>query len=528
MHHARMSGVRKRRVVGFGTATTHARPYSQRCAVRVLYSKNTSKGQWRAHGRYVARETATQERDPRAVGFSASHEGIDIAIRLEEWQKASDQRMWKLIVSPEFGDRVDLKRLTRDLMSEMQADLGMPLEWIAVSHYNTEHPHVHIALRGVGAEGRSVRLSRDYIRGGIREAAENLCTRQLGYRTEFHAGDSQRREVHQRRYTSLDRIIQRGADNGGEPDSPFFTITKDPSRAGLGPRISLTERRAAERLMVLTSMGLAESKGPKTWRVRRDFENVLRAMQRSADHQKTLVAHGAVMSDDRLPLLVLDFREFATVEGRILVHGEEETSGRSYLMLEGTDARVHYVYYTPEIEAARNRGGLQTNSFIRLRKLFSDGRPALEIEEFGDAESILRNKRHLREAAQRLIRRGVIPKMTVGMDGLVVIGRRLRKRLPRSNSNVPRGKPSAKRGETLAAKQNSSLSDLADRLPGQQGCHAARVNSFRLGYEDGRCTGSASVQLEMLAFCQLNYSRSADSLNIAQTATCGQRQNPPA
>jgi hypothetical protein len=44
MHHARMSGMRKRRVVGLGTRTTHTRPYSQRCAVRVLYSKNSSKG----------------------------------------------------------------------------------------------------------------------------------------------------------------------------------------------------------------------------------------------------------------------------------------------------------------------------------------------------------------------------------------------------------------------------------------------------------------------------------------------------
>jgi len=159
--------------------------------------------------------------------------------------------------------------------------------------------------------------------------------------------------------------------------------------------------------MVLASMGLAESTRPKSWRVRRDFEKVLRAMQRSADHQKTLAAHGALISDERLPLAILDFRELTTLEGRILVHGEEESSGRSYLMLEGTDVRVHYIHYTPEMEAARNRGGLQTNSFIRLRKLFSDGRPALEIEEFGDAESILRNKRHLRETAQRLILRGV-------------------------------------------------------------------------------------------------------------------------
>ena len=82
MHHARMSGVRRHRVIGFGSGRTHARPYSQRCAVRVLYSKNTSNGQWRAHGRYIARESATHGGDPRAVGFNASEESIDIAAQM--------------------------------------------------------------------------------------------------------------------------------------------------------------------------------------------------------------------------------------------------------------------------------------------------------------------------------------------------------------------------------------------------------------------------------------------------------------
>ena len=108
------------------------------------------------------------------------------------------------------------------------------------------------------------------------------------------------------------------------------------------------------------------------------------------------------MSDERLPLVVFDFRELTTVEGRILVHREEESSGRRYLMLEVTDARVHYLHYTLEMEAARNRVSLQTNAFVRLRKLFSDGRPALHIDEFGDAESILRNKLRLRETARKL------------------------------------------------------------------------------------------------------------------------------
>jgi type IV secretory pathway VirD2 relaxase len=150
-----------------------------------MYAKNTVAGQWRAHGRYVARESATQEGDATAVGFDGRGESIDIAERLESWQKAGDERLWKLIVSPEFGDRADLKRLTRDLVSQMEKDLGTPLEWVAVAHYNTEHPHVHMALRGIGAEGWPLHLSRDYIKLGIRGIAEDLCTRQLARLSHF-------------------------------------------------------------------------------------------------------------------------------------------------------------------------------------------------------------------------------------------------------------------------------------------------------------------------------------------------------
>ena len=60
------------------------------------------------------------------------------------------------------------------------------------------------------------------------------------------------------------------------------------------------------------------------------------------------------------------------------MHGEEDTerqAGRRYLMLEGTDGQVHYIYYTPGMEEARSRGELRTNSFVRLRKQFSEGHP---------------------------------------------------------------------------------------------------------------------------------------------------------
>ena len=69
----------------------------------------------------------------------------------------------------------------------------------------------------------------------------------------------------------------------------------------------------------------------------------------------------------------------------MLVHGQDEQTGRNYLMVEGTDAKIHFIHYTPEIEKARSRGELGTNSFMRLRKRFGD---SIEISDLGDAEKI--------------------------------------------------------------------------------------------------------------------------------------------
>jgi hypothetical protein len=61
------------------------------------------------------------------------------------------------------------------------------------------------------------------------------------------------------------------------------------------------------------------------------------------------------------------------------------------------------------MEQARSCGGLRANSFVRLRKLFSAGKPLIEIVELGDSEAILKNKQHLRSATEALVRRGIIP-----------------------------------------------------------------------------------------------------------------------
>ncbi|MGO9010155.1 MAG: DUF3363 domain-containing protein [Bryobacteraceae bacterium] len=408
MHYARMSRkTGNRRTAGKGKA---ARPYLQRCAVRVTYLNNKTRGQWQAHGRYLARESATFENDVKAVGFNRESDGIDVARQLDGWQGAGDERVFKLIVSPEFGDRVDLSRLTRQLIEQMEEDLGTDLEWVAVEHHNTEHPHVHVVVRGVRGDGQSLGLSRDYVQQGIRSIAQDLCTRQLGYRTQRDAAEAERREITEERFTSLDRRLLRDAqDILSDLGTSYFAVTRNPIQAGSSETVRLRMNHEVARLGVLCRMGLAESMGPNRWRVRRDFDQILRAMQRTSDRQRTLAAHGALMSDERLAVEVLDLRHATSVEGRVLVHGQDEQSGRNYLMLEGTDARVYFINYSREMEDARSRGELRTNSFVRLRELSVNGTPTLDVNDLGDAERLLTNRSHLGEKAREQIKRGTTP-----------------------------------------------------------------------------------------------------------------------
>jgi hypothetical protein len=391
LHCVRRMRARKRGARA-GPRTT-ARPYNQRCAVRVMYSKNVTQGQWKAHGRYIGRESATQGRVGEA-GFDAVAQGVNIAACLDQWQSAGDERLWKLIVSPEFGNRINLLQLTRDLMKRMTRDLGTHLEWVAVAHFNTDNPHLHIALRGARDDGHPLRLGSDYVKYGIRRIAEDLCTRQLGYRTQSDVSEARRREVSQQRFTSLDRAIAQ--DRLKDGPSSHFTVFRN--------SVQRNNQYVVARLRTLQEMQLAAATGPDQWIVRRDFETVLRAMQRIGDRQKILTAHGVPVSDKRLPLMMSEARQITFLEGRILAHAEDEGTGRSFMMLEGTDAKVHCLYHTREMDEARSRGGLRTNMFVRLRKQLAKGRPVLEFEELGHSEKMLRDRPHIEEAAKRLFR----------------------------------------------------------------------------------------------------------------------------
>jgi len=55
----------------------------------VIYSRNKTAGQWRAHGRYIMRDSA-RGRSSALTAFTGDKELADLSATLAHWQKAGD------------------------------------------------------------------------------------------------------------------------------------------------------------------------------------------------------------------------------------------------------------------------------------------------------------------------------------------------------------------------------------------------------------------------------------------------------
>ena len=105
----------------------------------------------------------------------------------------------------------NLRYFTRQLMAKMEEDLGTRLDWVAVDHFDTSHPHAHVVIRGQTDDGKILNIVGNYIGHGIRGRAEEIATRELGLKGELQINRDLTRQVEQMRATSLDRALARHA-----------------------------------------------------------------------------------------------------------------------------------------------------------------------------------------------------------------------------------------------------------------------------------------------------------------------------
>ena len=88
----------------------------------------------------------------------------------------------------------DLRAFTRELMADAERDLGARLDWVAVDHWNTDNPHIHVLVRGRADDGQDLVISRDYISRGFRGRAEERVSLELGPRSEHEIRAALRRK----------------------------------------------------------------------------------------------------------------------------------------------------------------------------------------------------------------------------------------------------------------------------------------------------------------------------------------------
>lgn len=60
-------------------------------------------------------------------------------------------------------------------MAQAERDLGTELDWIAVDHWNTDNPHIHVLVRGKADDGKDLVISRDYISRGFAACIGAFC-----------------------------------------------------------------------------------------------------------------------------------------------------------------------------------------------------------------------------------------------------------------------------------------------------------------------------------------------------------------
>lgn len=326
----RGAGVGRMLASRVGMAGSHCR----RVVVKASIVRLTGKGAAAAaaHLRYLQRDGTTREGE-RGSLYGRDLEAVDGKTFLEKG--AGDRHQFRFIVSPEDGDRYDdLKPMTRRLMAQMEKDLGTELDWVAVDHFNTAHPHTHIVVRGKDALGKDLVIARDYLTSGIRERAADLVELDLGPRSDREIADSLRAEINQERLTSIDRVLVADIGLDGEVMARSPDLLQQSVRAG--------------RLAHLARMDLAEHLGGDRYRLDAGLEDTLRSMGERGDVIRTMQREFTRLKVARAAVdqVIYDPSQEGAkpLVGRVLSRGlADEFEDRHYLIVDAADGRSHYV-----------------------------------------------------------------------------------------------------------------------------------------------------------------------------------------
>lgn len=286
------------------------------------------------HLRYIERDGVEKD-GSKGVLYDATGRASAEAF---EQPRVGEKHQFRIIVSPEDAAELDLTIYVRRLMAQVEQDLGRKVEWAAVNHYNTEHPHAHLVIRGVDREGRELRLERSYISNGLRSRGQEIATEELGPRLDVDVRRARESEVTLERFTSLDRELERRAVGDRVP-------ARTPRPTG-----RLDESLLIARLEHLESLRLAERAGPASWALSPGWTDELRELGTRGDILKQI--HRAAPGDRARYRIVrvgqpldVDRADDPVVHlGRVASKGlSDELKGSFYVILETPTGHAYHL-----------------------------------------------------------------------------------------------------------------------------------------------------------------------------------------
>ncbi len=302
----------------------------QRVVVKALVSRHEGAGGVRGaalmrHASYLGRAGAGAE-GGRPDFFDRDRDGMDALDTVRGWSE--DRHHFRLIVSPENGDRIeDFPEYVREVMERVANDLGEPeLAWIATAHFDTDQPHAHVLVRGRRGDGRDLVIPRAYVGYGIRARAQEVAQERLGDLSRHDAEKRIWRETQANRFTGFDRRLleSRGTD-GAVADG-----------VGRGTWAALMRGR----LRHLELIGLAARVGQR-YQLAPDLEERLRGLQLRTDIIRTLNARRLESDAEVRPM------DGSLVRGRVVRSGyHDELGAMAFVIVRDWDGAEYYARLT--------------------------------------------------------------------------------------------------------------------------------------------------------------------------------------
>ena len=332
--HVAPASLRRGMGAGVRAAAGLIAPGSRRVIIKARYTRISAGdlGAARAHIRYIVRDGVTREGETGRL-YDAAGDNVDGATFLD--RSGADPHQFRFVVSADEGARLtDLKPFIRNLMAQMEHDLDTKLDWVAVDHFNTGHPHTHIVIRGRDDKGKDLVMARDYIAHGVRARAQALVTLELGPETELERVHKLFNEVAQERLTRLDRSLLARAKES------VLVVTSaqesDPTQRAL--RIG--------RLKTLEKLGLAEERQRGVWTLDRSLEPKLRRLGERADKfkmmQRALAEAGIDRGAAAMALFERGPRKTPLIGKVVGIGMIDEITDRTWVVIDAIDGRAHY------------------------------------------------------------------------------------------------------------------------------------------------------------------------------------------